>query len=61
MLLLSDERGAFAVASFTVLLLAYLIYQQFKMEPPLLYGPRECPRCHKIVYRRNCPYCDSVD
>ena len=57
----SEHRGAPAVASFTVLLLVYLIYQQFKMEPPLLYGPRECLRCHKIVYRRNCPYCDSAD
>jgi hypothetical protein len=57
----SEHRGAPAVASFTVLLLVYLIYQQFKMEPPLLYGPRECLRCHKIVYRRTCPYCDSVN
>lgn len=61
MIFFSDERGAPAVASFTVLLLVYLIYQQFKMEPPLLYGPRECPRCHKIVYRRNCPYCEAVE
>lgn len=59
-MLTSDQPGALAVASFTVLLLVYLIYQQFKMEPPLLYGPRECPRCHKIIYRRNCPYCDST-
>lgn len=41
------------------LLFVYLIYQQFRMEPPLLYGPRECLRCHRIVYRKTCPYCDG--
>lgn len=39
------------------LVFVYLIYQQFKLEPPLLYGPRECQRCHRIIYRRDCPYC----
>jgi len=48
-----------ALASVVVLALVYLIYQQFKMEPPLLYGPRECTSCHKIVYRRPCPYCGA--
>jgi hypothetical protein len=48
-----------ALASVVVLALVYLIYQQFKMEPPLLYGPRECPSCHKIVYRKPCPYCGA--
>lgn len=52
--------GRWAVASVTLLTLVYLIYQQFKMEPPLLYGPRECPRCHKIIYRRTCPYCEPA-
>jgi hypothetical protein len=41
------------------LVFVYLVYQQFKLEPPLLYGPRECPRCHRIIYRRDCPYCAS--
>lgn len=36
----------------------YLIYQQYKLEPALLYGPHECPRCRKIIYRKSCPYCD---
>jgi hypothetical protein len=50
---------AIALASVLVLTLVYLIYQQFRMEPPLLYGPRECPKCHKIVYRKPCPYCET--
>lgn len=54
-----DKTIAIAMASIVVLTLVYLIYQQFKMEAPLLYGPRECPRCHKIVYRKPCPYCDA--
>lgn len=41
------------------LLFVYLCYQQYKLEPPLLYGPRECPRCHRIVYRKSCPYCNE--
>ena len=39
------------------LLFIYLIYQQVRLDPPLLYGPRECSSCHRIIYRRNCPYC----
>lgn len=55
----NDNRsGAMAVASVTILTLVYLIYQQFKMEAPLLYGPHECPRCHRIIYRKTCPYCE---
>ncbi len=48
---------ATALASVLVLTLVYLVYRQFKMEAPLLYGPRECPKCHKIIYRTTCPYC----
>lgn len=47
-----------AIISFVMLVFVYLIYQQFKMEPPLLYGPRECHRCKRIVYRKQCPYCE---
>ncbi len=53
------QTGAIAVATATILALIYLIYQQFKMDPPQLYGPRECRRCHKIIYSDNCPYCAS--
>jgi hypothetical protein len=55
---LTEKPGAMAVASITFLTLVYLIYLQFRMEPPLLFGPRECPRCHKIIYRKTCPYCE---
>src|SRR5690606_16965847 len=39
--LMADRTGAPALISFVLLVFVYLIYQQFKMEPPLLYGPRE--------------------
>ena len=45
------------LVSVVMLTFCYLIFQQYRAEPPLLYGPRECPRCRKIVYRRDCPYC----
>ena len=45
------------LVSVVVLTFCYLIYQQYRAEPALLYGPRECGRCRKIVYRRECPYC----
>lgn len=57
---LTEKPGAMAVASITFLTLVYLIYLQFRMEPPLLFGPRECPRCHKIIYRKTCPYCEPA-
>lgn len=58
---LANEFGAgtFALISFVLVMFIYLIYQQFKLEPPLLYGPRECHRCHRVVYRKTCPYCES--
>ncbi len=46
--------------STVLLVFIYLIYQQFKLEAPLLYGPRECHRCHRIVYRQMCPYCNAT-
>jgi hypothetical protein len=51
------NTAAPVVVAFITLLFVYLIYQQFKLDPPLLYGPRECQRCHRIIYRRTCPYC----
>jgi hypothetical protein len=56
----SGHSGSSALVSFVILVFVYLIYQQFRLEPPLLYGPRECSRCKKIIYRRPCPYCESV-
>lgn len=57
-IIVAASPGAWAIASLTMLTLVYLIYQQFKMEPPQLFGPHECPRCRKIVYSRPCPYCE---
>lgn len=54
----STQVAASAIISFVMLVFVYLIYQQFKMEPPLLYGPRECHRCKRIIYRKQCPYCE---
>ena len=45
------------MVSVVLLTFCYLIYQQYRADPPLLYGPHECPRCRKIVYRKTCPYC----
>lgn len=58
-LLFSGELGAghYFMMATVLLTFVYIIYQQFKMEPPLLYGPRECHRCHRIIYRQTCPYC----
>jgi hypothetical protein len=56
---MGGRAGASALISVVLLVFMYLIYQQFKMEAPLLYGPRDCPRCHRIVYRRVCPYCEE--
>jgi hypothetical protein len=47
-----------ALVTFVILVFVYLIYQQFKLEPTLLYGPRECQRCKRIIYRKQCPYCE---
>jgi hypothetical protein len=53
------NAGTPLVVTVLSLLFVYLCYQQYKLDPPLLYGPRECKRCHRIVYRRSCPYCDG--
>ncbi|MEZ6055246.1 MAG: Swt1 family HEPN domain-containing protein [Planctomycetaceae bacterium] len=52
------NAGTPAVITIMCLLFVYLSYQQFKLEPPLLFGPHECNRCHRIIYRKSCPYCD---
>jgi hypothetical protein len=47
------------VVTVVALVFVYLVYQQYKLDPPLLYGPRECVRCHRIIYRKSCPYCTN--
>jgi hypothetical protein len=55
----SEMSASLFFVSTVLLVFIYLIYQQYKLEPPVLYGPHECPRCHKIIYRKNCPYCET--
>jgi acyl carrier protein phosphodiesterase len=55
----ADMSASLFFVSTVLLVFIYLIYQQFKLEAPVLYGPHECPRCRKIIYRRSCPYCDA--
>ncbi|SFI16593.1 Swt1 family HEPN domain-containing protein [Planctomicrobium piriforme] len=57
----AGKAGNYALISVVFLVFLYLIYQQFKMEPPLLFGPRECRRCHRIIYRKMCPYCEATE
>lgn len=56
-MLVYGNKATPAVIAVTALLFVYLIYQQVRLDPPLLYGPRECTSCHRIIYRRTCPYC----
>lgn len=55
---IAGGAGNMALISVVLLIFLYLIYQQFKMDAPLLFGPHECHRCHRIIYRKACPYCD---
>ncbi|WP_437227032.1 Swt1 family HEPN domain-containing protein [Planctomicrobium sp. SH661] len=55
---MAGGSGNMALISVVLLVFLYLIYQQFKLEAPLLFGPRECHRCHRIIYRKVCPYCE---
>lgn len=35
---------------------AYLIWKRITLKPATI-GPRECRRCHRIIYGTACPYC----
>jgi hypothetical protein len=54
----TSQPSTATLVAFVILVFVYLIYQQFTMDPPLLFGPHECGKCKKIIYRRNCPYCE---
>ena len=53
------SRGEFAIMATITLIFVYLTYLQFRLEPPLLFGPRECRDCRRIIYRQSCPYCHN--
>jgi hypothetical protein len=54
-----SEPSRYFFVSTLLLAFIYLIYRQYKMEPPILFGPHECQRCRKIIYRKDCPYCEA--
>ncbi len=47
------------LAGILVLTFAYLCYKKLRSQP-VLFGPRECRRCRKIIYTADCPYCQAV-
>lgn len=56
----TTQPGTTALVSFVILIFVYLMYHQFKMDPPLVFGPHECTHCRRIIYRRQCPYCEPA-
>lgn len=39
----------------------FLLFSVMTMrEPTIVYGPHECPRCSRIIYSAECPYCNPV-
>ena len=54
-----SEPSRYFFVSTLLLAFIYLIYRQYKLEPPILFGPHECRRCRKIIYRKDCPYCEA--
>ena len=55
-MLMSWQSSSYLLAGFVVIVFIYLIYQRLRTEP-IVYGPRECRKCFRIVYTPDCPYC----
>ncbi len=55
-MILSWSSSGYLIAGFVVLVFIYLIYQRMQFEP-VIYGPRECRKCFRIIYTQECPYC----
>ena len=55
-MILSWNSSGYLIAGFVVLVFMYLIFQRLKTEP-VVYGPRECRKCFRIIYTSGCPYC----
>lgn len=55
-MILSWNSSGYLIAGFVVLVFMYLIFQRLKTEP-VVYGPRECRKCFRIIYLSDCPYC----
>lgn len=56
----SSTSTSTALVSFTILVFLYLMYNQYRQDPPLMFGPHECPQCKRIIYSRECPYCEPA-
>ncbi len=55
-MVLSWQSSSYLLAGFVVVVFIYLIYQRLQTEP-VVYGPRECRKCFRIIYTAECPYC----
>ncbi|MCA8988951.1 MAG: hypothetical protein KDA78_14990 [Planctomycetaceae bacterium] len=55
-MVMSWQSSSYLVAGFVVLVFVYLIYQRLQDET-VVYGPRECRKCSRIIYTPDCPYC----
>ncbi|MCG6157453.1 Swt1 family HEPN domain-containing protein [Rubinisphaera margarita] len=55
-MMLAWSSSGYLIAGFVVLVFIYLIYQRLQYEP-VVYGPRECRKCFRIIYTPDCPYC----
>ncbi|MBL4885156.1 MAG: hypothetical protein JKY95_11560 [Planctomycetaceae bacterium] len=55
-MILSWSSSGYLIAGFVVLVFMFLIFQRLKTEP-VIYGPRECRKCFRIIYISDCPYC----
>ncbi|RMG39410.1 MAG: hypothetical protein D6725_05170 [Planctomycetota bacterium] len=49
---------AWFFAAFVALTFGFLTWQHLR-RPTITAGPRECPRCGRIIYSRDCPYCSA--
>lgn len=51
--------GASIILSlFTTMVFAFIIRRR-KEEPVAVHGVHECEKCHKVIYREVCPYCET--
>ena len=55
-MILSWQSSSYLLAGFVVVVFIFLIYQRLRTEP-VVYGPRECRKCFRIIYTPDCPYC----
>ena len=52
----ADNGATWWAVICVVLIFSYFTYEVVSFQP-VLFGPHECVRCHRIIYREPCPYC----